>query len=355
MRRIKCGVLGAGWWATFAHIPAILDCPDAELIAIQKRDRIEARKVADDFDVPFACTTAEELLSIPGLDAVVIASSPNLHYAQAKAALESGKHVLIEKPMTITASEAEALVALAQRNQLQFLISCPWHFTPHAAQARRIVRQGELGEIRMISMLMTNPVSHLIRGVSTVPTHGTPYLQPKAATYADPRVAGGGQIYAQVSHAAAYLTFLTGDTACDVHALFHNDGAAMDIYDILNIRMNNGSLVSIASTGATGMDRRDYEVRIFGTQGMLFLELWRGTMLHVDLAGKETAFPALEPDEIYPHRAPVLNLIESIVDPAKNQSPASLGVAAMGIVEAACISAASGKVVAVESLFGQPV
>lgn len=355
MEKIKCGILGAGWWATYAHIPAILEDPRAELVAIQKRNRVEARRVADHFRVPFACTTAEELLSVPGLEAVVVASSPNLHYAQAKAALQSGKHVLIEKPMTFTTAEAEHLVELAEESEVQFLISCPWHYTRHARWAQSMVRQGTLGEIRMISVLMTNPVSHLIRGDSAQPTHGIPYLEPQVSTYADRAVAGGGQIYAQVSHAAAYLTFLSGARAQDVFALFHNDGAAMDIYDTLNIRMSDGALVSLASTGATSMERRDYEVRIFGTEGMLFLELWRGTMSYIDLAGSGTVFPDLAPVEIYPQQAPARNLIDSIVDPAKNQSPASLGVAAMEVVEASCKSAASGEVIAVDSLVRQPI
>jgi predicted dehydrogenase len=355
MRRIKCGVLGAGWWATYAHIPAIQQNPKAQLVAIQKRSREEARRVADHFGIPFACTSAEELLAIPGLEAIVISSSPNLHFEQAKAALEQGKHVLIEKPMTLTTSEAVELVDIASENGLQFLISCPWHYTRHSAQAQAMIRQGELGDIRMISILMTNPVSHLIRGASTQPTHGTPYLQPHGSTYSDRSIAGGGQIYTQVCHVAAYLTFLTGSTARNVYARFHHDGAAMDIYDTLNIQMTDDALVSIASTGATGRERRDYEVRIFGTRGMLFLELWRGKMLHIDLEGKETAFPDLAADDIYPHGAPAHNLIDSILDPSRNQSPASLGVAAMAVIEAACSSVASGMPVAIESIQRQPV
>src|SRR5882672_1208648 len=124
--RIKCGVIGAGWWATFAHIPALLGHPDAELIAIQKRNRAQARKVADDFGIPIACSSSSELLAIDGLQAVVVSSSPHLHYEHASAALALGKHVLIEKPMTLTVAEALDLVETAQRNEAQFLISCPW-------------------------------------------------------------------------------------------------------------------------------------------------------------------------------------------------------------------------------------
>ena len=180
--KIKCGVLGAGWWATFAHIPALLSHPRAELVAIQKNDPEQARKVAADFGVPHACTTTAELLSIEGLQAVVVSSSPNLHFEQAAAALRMGKHVLIEKPMTFTASQARHLLELAEERNLQFLISCPWHYTSHAAIAQSLIREGKLGELRMISVLMTNPISHLLRGESTEPTHGSniPYLRPQS-------------------------------------------------------------------------------------------------------------------------------------------------------------------------------
>lgn len=349
--RIKCGVLGAGWWATFAHIPALLAHPRAELVAIQNNDIDRARKVAADFGVPHFCTSAEELLSIEGLQAVVVSSCPNLHYEQAAAALRMGKHVLIEKPMTITTAQARHLLELAEERNLQFLISCPWHYTSHAAIAQGMIRDSKLGSLRMISVLMTNPVSHLLRGENTIPTHGgdVPYLHPNSGTYSDPEIAGGGQIYAQVCHVAAYLTFLTGVCASDVFARFHNDGARLDIYDSLNLRMEDDALVSIASTGATSLNLRTYELRIFGTEGILYMDLWRGMMEFTSMAGEQETYPELDPDETYPHQAPAINLIDSIFDPSCNRSPASLGVAAMEVVEAACISATSGQNVLIPS------
>ena len=352
--RIKCGVIGAGWWATFAHIPALLGHPNAELIAVQKRNREEAQKVADDFGIPIACTTARELLAIEDIQAIVVSSSPNLHYEHASAALALGKHVLIEKPMTLTAAEAVELVEMAREHGTQFLISCPWHYTAHAKEAQRLIRDGDLGEVRMISVLMTNPISHLLRGGNTQPTHGTPYMHPREGTYSDPKVAGGGQIYAQICHVAAYLTFLTGAWPTEVFARFHNDGHALDIYDTLNLQMDDSSIVTIASTGATSIGRRDFELRVFGTKGMLFQDLWRGKLEFVPLIGEPRSFPDLPEDAVYPHQAPALNLIDSILDPHRNQSPATLGVAAMDVIEGACRSAKSGSNVRVSSLMEQP-
>ena len=79
--------------------------------------------------------------------------------------LERGLHVLVEKPMTVTAAESERLVQVANERGLQLLVSCPWHYTAHAIEARRLIRSGALGSIRMISVLMTmhsslNPTSN---------------------------------------------------------------------------------------------------------------------------------------------------------------------------------------------------
>ena len=349
---VKCALVGAGWWGTEAHIPAIKNHPDGQLVAVQKRDPEAADRVARDFAVPFPCTTMEQVLAIEDLDAVVISSTPNAHHAQARAALEHGCHVLIEKPMTLTVAEAEELVEVAQRQSLHFLISCPWHYTAHGIEARQLIQRGTLGRIKMISVLMTNFSGGLYRSLpwgelfaeSTAPESvPDPYLKPGRTSYSDPAVAGGGQIYCQVSHAAAHLKFLTGAEPAEVFAHFDNAEAPVDVYDTLDIKLDNGALVAMASTGATMLSERNYEIRIYGTEGMLFMELWKGTMVFHDRAGHVSQYPTLTPEEVYPQYAPAENLIDLARGCGENGSPATLGLTAMRIIEAACRSAATGE------------
>lgn len=342
---LNVGIIGAGWWATFAHIPAVLAHPRANLLAVQCRSEAKARKVAQDFGASHAFTDFEELLDLPDLDAVAVASTPNMHYTQTMAALKRGKHVLIEKPMTFTAKEARELCQLAEEVGKQLLISCPWHFTAHGIAAREMIRSGNLGEIRMISVLMTNPLDKLLSGVNTSPTHGMDniYVEPNIGSYNDPAIAGGGQIYCQVSHAAAYLTFLTGLRPKEVFARFDFAGSRNDIYDALTVTMENGALVSLASTGATPLAERNYEVRIFGTRGILLLELWKGTMEMVPFEGDRLIVPPLASGDIYPERAPMQNFIDASLGLAANGSDGRLGLASMEIIEAACQSARSGQ------------
>ena len=345
MNKVRIGVIGAGWWATSAHIPAIQSHPLAELVAVQSREYAKAERIARDFGAKHACTSVGELLALGEVDAVIVASTPNVHFAQAKAALHSGRHVLLEKPMTFTAGEARELVELAAKGKLHLVMSCPWHFTRHGLEARRLIHSGALGEIKMISVLMTNPIDKLLRGLNTSPTHGLEkvYVEPRPGSYNDPAIAGGGQIYCQVSHAAAYLTFLTGLRPAEVFARFDRDGSPNDIDNALTVTLENGALVSLASTGATPLAERNYEVRVFGSKAILQLELWRGTMTMIDFAGQRTEFNPLANDEIYPGRSPALNFIDVILGKAANGSPGGLGLTSMEIIEAACESAQTGR------------
>jgi predicted dehydrogenase len=345
MKRIRIGVIGAGWWATFAHIPALKSHPQAELVAVQSRQRAKAEKIARDFGAQYACASLEEILAVKELEAVIISSTPNVHFAQAKAALESGLHVLIEKPMTFSADEARELVDIAAQKNLQLVVSCPWHFTAHGIEARRLIHSGALGEIKMISVLMTNPIDKLLRGINTSPTHSMDnvYVEPCKGSYSDPAIAGGGQIFCQGSHAAAYLTFLTGLRPAEVYARFDRDGSPNDIYNALTVTLENGALATIASTGATPLGERNYEVRIFGSKAILQLELWRGTMTLVDFSDKRTEFKPLAENEIYPCHAPALNFVDAILGKTPNGSPGELGLASMEIIDAACESAQTNR------------
>jgi predicted dehydrogenase len=356
MNPIRCGVIGAGWWGTTAHLPALRDHPRASVAAIQTADPADAARIARDFNVPAAFTSADELLATTELDAVVISSTANCHYPQALAALRRGLHVLVEKPMTLTFAQARHLEALARERGLHLLISAPWHYTAHNVAAQRLIADGALGTVKLISVLMTNFTLGLYQGkpwdeafgqVASRETPERPYVAPRINSYSDPAIAGGGHLYSQASHIGAYLSFLTGAVPSDVYCRLDHGDTAIDIYDALNIRMSNGALVSVATTGATMLTERQYEVRVYGTRGMALLDLWRGTMAHHDDQGNVTQHDPLPADDIYPMFAPTRNLIDLVAGVAVNGSPGSHGVAAMGMIEAAYESARAGTNVTV--------
>lgn len=352
MSKVKCAVIGAGWWGTTAHIPALKSHPDADLVAVQRRSPEAAQKVATDFDIPASFTDPEELLAVDGLQAVVISSTPNQHYAQAKSALQRGLHVLLEKPMTMHVDEARELVSLADKRGVQFLISCPWHYTEHARLAQGLVRSGKLGKLKMIGVMYSNftlglyegkPWSEVFGRSPTLQNSPNPYQTPGQYSYSDPATAGGGQIYCQVSHAAAFLSYLTGAHPTEVFARFDNGGTEVDVYDTLNIKYDDGVIASMASTGATMLSDRQHEIRLFGTSGMILMELWKGKLEFHDIDCNVTRYPDVAEEDIYPMFEPTNNLIDAITGRAPNISPASLGLAAMKITTGAIESVRTGQ------------
>lgn len=316
----------------------------------------DARRVAHDFGAEHAVATVEELVEIAGIEAVVDASTPNMHYHNARTCLEHGLHVLTEKPMTLTAAQSAELLALAGERKLHLMIGCPWHYTRHALEARRLVAEGRLGKMKLISMLFTNFSGGLYRARTWRElmaeggdeNYRDPYLVPELHSYSDPQIAGGGQIYCQVSHAAAFLGFLGAAAPAEVFARFDNAEIAIDVYDSISMKLRDGCLVSLASTGDTMLSDRQFELRVFGTEGMLLMELWKGTLELHPRRGRVETFPPLAPEEVYPMFQPALNLVDLVVGTASNGSPGALGHYAMTVIEAACRSAQRGENVQLE-------
>jgi len=350
--KVRVMILGAGNWATTAHIPALRQHPDAEVVGLWKRDSSAARKFADDFSIPFASDDIPQLISECEPDAAIVSSVAALHYEQAKVALEAGLHVLIEKPMTFTADQAQELQDIADRKGLHFLISHPWHYTPHAVEARRLVQSGALGEIKMISQLFTNfgiglyqglPYAEIFGRNPTPQNFAEPYVAPGQTSYSDPAISGGGQIYSQIPHAIGFLAFMTGRRPTEVFARFDNAGLVQDVYDVLSLKWDDGSLSSTGSCLLTSSTDRQHEVRVYGTTGMLLIELWKGRMEFHDADGQVHPFPDLSAEEAYPVYAPALDLVDTILGRSGNGSPASLGVTSMYVVEAASESVRTGS------------
>jgi predicted dehydrogenase len=98
----------------------------------------------------------EQLLNDPELDAIVIATPVRFHYAMAKACLNVGKHVFIEKPMARTVAEGEELVALAESQGLVLMVGHTFLFSPAVRRLKQIVDAGDIGEVQYISARRLN-------------------------------------------------------------------------------------------------------------------------------------------------------------------------------------------------------
>ena len=143
-KQIKVGVIGVGFIGP-AHIEAIRRLGH-DVIAIAASSQENAERSAKTLKIPKAFGQWEELLNDPEIDVVVVASPNYLHYPQAKAALEAGKHIICEKPLAVSTAESATLVALATEKQLANAVSYNLRFYPLVQESRARIADGELGE-----------------------------------------------------------------------------------------------------------------------------------------------------------------------------------------------------------------
>ena len=113
MDRIRWGIIGTGNIGQEKVIPAMQKCEYGVVTAIASRDAAKARQVADALGIPQAFGSYEALLADPAIDAVYIPLPNHLHVPWARKALAAGKHVLCEKPIALTAAEAQELLDAA--------------------------------------------------------------------------------------------------------------------------------------------------------------------------------------------------------------------------------------------------
>jgi predicted dehydrogenase len=141
---LRIGAIGAGGFGLFA-LQQFLQVPGVQLAGIAGTYRDAALAVARRFGVP-DLVEVEALLASPEVDLVYIATPPSLHYPQALAALQAGKHVLVEKPLALTVAQADELVALAQAKGLLCVANLMQRYNPLFESVQKLVESGALGE-----------------------------------------------------------------------------------------------------------------------------------------------------------------------------------------------------------------
>lgn len=154
---LRWGILGPGGIArAFA---SDLRTAGLDLVAVGSRRAESARSFAADFDIARAHGSYEDLVSDPEVDIVYIATPHPFHAEQAILALEHGKHVLVEKPFTLTGDEAAAVRDVAAERGLLAMEAMWTRYLPHMARVREIVASGALGEIRALMADHTQRIS----------------------------------------------------------------------------------------------------------------------------------------------------------------------------------------------------
>ena len=144
-RKLRIGVIGLGIMGE-QYIRVLRDHPLAEVVAVASRTPEETSAFVSRHTIPHPCAHWKDLLDRSDVDAVYVATPDHLHYEPARAALEHGKHVLIEKPMTTDLQEADALIAVAQASKRKVQVAYNHRWLSPYYQGHSVIAAGKIGQ-----------------------------------------------------------------------------------------------------------------------------------------------------------------------------------------------------------------
>lgn len=271
--KIRLGMVGGGIGAFIGDVHRMAARLDDryELVAgAFSSDPARTKESADELGVAeerayedFTIMAREERARADGIEAVAIVTPNHLHHAPARAFLDAGIHVICDKPLTASLEDARELQALVKESDLLFAVTYNYSGYPMVRQAREMIGDGVLGDIRVVQ------VEYPQDWLSTdLETSG----QKQAAWRTDPKQAGAGGSLGDIGTHAFHLTeFVTGlevtSLLADLHAFV--PGRQLDDNAQMLLRFSNGARGSLwASQVAVGHEN-GLRIRVYGEQASL--------------------------------------------------------------------------------------
>ena len=210
---INVGVVGAGYWGPNL-IRNFAALPEANLQIVCDLDPVQLEKIKDNYHGIQITTNFDELLKNPEIEAVVVATPAESHCRLVSAALSSGKHVFVEKPLADNSTDAELLVRLAKENDRVLMVGHIFLYQAAMSRLIELVNQGNIGDIRYLHGVRTS-----MAGTARLDTNivwdalvHDAYILPAIFGKAPERIlaAGAGYLSKELED-VAFVTFDFGD------------------------------------------------------------------------------------------------------------------------------------------------
>jgi 1,5-anhydro-D-fructose reductase (1,5-anhydro-D-mannitol-forming) len=345
--RIGWALLGPGRHAERSVAPQMKRAAGARLAAVISRDPVRGAEFARRHGFARAYTTLAEALTDPNVDAIYDASPDGLHAANAIAAAQADKHILVEKPLAISVAEGERAIAeCRRRNVVLGVVFNQRHEAAHI-EARRLIASGRIGDV----VSATAPLP-LPRPASQEPQ------PPRGGNWrADPKMRPGGIASSIGDHAFDTLSYIVGRGIEEVVAF--TDSAPPERFAAILLRLAGGAIGTATASFKTPFARRPIEVH--GAKGSLIVEDSYAYLVGpregpqpritiVDENGSETlAFP---PSECF--RLEIERFQRAIAGDGKPMTTGEEALRAVAIVEAIYDSARSGRAVRIREVACAP-
>jgi predicted dehydrogenase/threonine dehydrogenase-like Zn-dependent dehydrogenase len=273
---VRVGMIGAGSYAQKFILPN-LKSNGARFCSVATAAGLTARDVARQYGFESCLSDADEVIRDEASNLIVIATRHDTHAKLAQAALESNKHVFVEKPLAMNDAELDPLLAAAAASGASLMVGFNRRFSPLAVQAKDFFGERQF------------PLSILYRiNAGRIP---------KDSWIQDP-VQGGGRIVGEICHFIDLMHFLTGSVTTRVYAesvTSRNYDVTEDDSVFITLKFADGSNGTIAYIAEGDRSLPKERVEIFGGAKAFLLDDFRRCTMHVD--GRETVKKLVSQDK----------------------------------------------------------
>ena len=161
MAKIRFGIIGVGMMGR-THLSNLIKNQNAEVIAVCARTKSKVDTIQKEFDIPYAYTDINDMMSNTEIDAVVVASGADAHKEACLAACTSGKHIFCEKPLAKTIDDCiEIEMAASMNSDKFFTVGFMRRFDPSYSEAKQKIKQGQIGKPILFKGISLDPASVL--------------------------------------------------------------------------------------------------------------------------------------------------------------------------------------------------
>jgi len=262
MRKVRFGIVGAGVWGEL-HAHVYSTYPFSELVGVCDLRRERAEEIARRYGAKRSYSDYRELLSDDEIDAVSVVTPDFAHTEIAIAAAESGKHLLLEKPMAKSVDECEAIISAVERAGVKFMVDFHNRWNPPFVKAKESIDEGELGKVRLIYSRLNDTIF--------VPT--------EMLSWAD----RSSPLWFVGSHSIDTIMWLLGDRVLRVYAVSRSELLKSmgietpDFYEVV-LELEGGAVAVVENCWIlpnSSPNIVDVKFEIIGSEGAIYIDVAR--------------------------------------------------------------------------------
>ena len=255
MQKIKIGMAGCGLIGKYHYVPGIRKSQYAELIGVVASKEANARKFAQEMNIPKWYSDYKSMLKDPDIDAVIIGTPNYLHYQQVISAAKANKHILCEKPMTTDMKKAYQMVEVCEKFGVKFMVAHHLRYKVCNQKVKQILENNKLGKISTVRIQWSFNLKNWKKDKSW---------------RINKKLSGGGQVMNVNSHCVDLLIYFFGPVK-KVSAFMRED-MYKEVEDVsmIMIEFKNGILA--VAQGSYSEEGTKNNLEIFGNKSSLIVE-----------------------------------------------------------------------------------